>query len=75
MFDMLRPGGSLLVTNFLPTVVDAGSMESFMGWELIYRTCRDLHSLAARIPTSEVLSTRTYSDSGRAIGYLEVERF
>lgn len=74
MFAMLRPGGSLLLTNFLPTVVDAGYMETYMGWDLIYRTREDLFDLAGGIEEGQKRLTRTYADSTRTIGYLEVER-
>ena len=74
MFRMLRPGGKLLLTNFLPTVVDAGYMESFMGWDLIYRTRTDLRALAADCPANEVASIAAWADSQRTIGYLEVQK-
>jgi SAM-dependent methyltransferase len=36
MFDMLRPGGKLLVANFIPDHREVGYMETFMQWHLIY---------------------------------------
>jgi hypothetical protein len=35
---MLKPGGRLLVANFLHDLPNVGYMESFMGWPLIYRS-------------------------------------
>ena len=72
MFKMLRPGGSLMLTNFLPTVVDAGYMETFMGWELLYRDLEELWAFAQDIPSDAIAEHRTYKDSMRSIGYLEV---
>ena len=37
MFDMTRPGGLMLIPNFLTGVRDCGYMEAFMDWHLIYR--------------------------------------
>ena len=62
MFRMLRPGGKVLLTNFLPTVVDAGYMESFMGWDLIYRTREDLRDLARDIDPELSPKTGTIRD-------------
>jgi extracellular factor (EF) 3-hydroxypalmitic acid methyl ester biosynthesis protein len=73
MFDMLRPGGYLLVANFLPGVYDIGYMESFMGWNLIYR---DRHQIAAL--TGDVQSpiqfAHYFEEAERNIGFLLVKK-
>jgi hypothetical protein len=74
MFDMTRPGGSLLIPNFLPSVRDTGYMESFMDWRLIYRNEDDMHALAAALPRNEVASYRVFQDAFGAITYLVVEK-
>ena len=74
LFDMLRPGGRLLVSNFLPEVADAGYMESYMGWELLLRTPAALQKLAADVPRDQIASVRTFADPFQAIVYLEVVR-
>lgn len=38
LFHLLAPGGRLVLANFAPDIVDAGYMETYMGWRLIYRT-------------------------------------
>jgi len=73
MFDLLRPSGTLLITNFLPSVVDAGFMESFMGWSLVYRDLEQIAACGSEIPRERIRAQRAYADSNRAIGYLEVE--
>ena len=45
MEGMLNPGGRLLVANFLPAIFDAGYMETFMDWHLIYRNEDDMLAL------------------------------
>ena len=74
MFETLRPGGRLIISNFLPTVPDAGYMETYMGWELIYRNEAQVRQIADLLPADEVRETRVFSDPFGAIAYLEVER-
>lgn len=74
LFDRLEPGGTLVFSNFLPTVPDAGYMESLMGWDLIYRDLQDLQTLTKDIPEDELASVETYADPFGAIGYMEIKR-
>jgi len=74
MFEMLRPGGTLFLTNFLPTTEDAGYMESYMGWELIFRSEQELAALTRVIAGTEVAGRRVFADEDATIGYLEVDR-
>ncbi|QDU68089.1 hypothetical protein [Engelhardtia mirabilis] len=62
------------ISNFLPTVADAGYMETFMGWELICRDERDLAELASTLAPDEVARTRVHADPFGVVAYLEVER-
>jgi len=75
MFAMLRPGGRLLLTNLRPTVEDAGYMEAYMDWWLLYRTEDDCWRLTAGLPAKEVavLSTFCERDSNTTV-YLEIQR-
>ena len=45
MLTMTRPGGQVLVPNFVPNIPDLGYLEAFMGWKLIYRDEDDLRAL------------------------------
>jgi len=74
MFDMTRPGGLMLIPNFLTGVRDSGYMESFMDWRLIYRNESDMHLLAAELPKDRVASYRVFNDSNDAITYLLVHK-
>jgi extracellular factor (EF) 3-hydroxypalmitic acid methyl ester biosynthesis protein len=74
MFAMLRPGGRVLVANFCPELRDAGYMESFMNWPLIYRTEQEMHGIADALPAAEVARRCVFRDPGGDIVYLEVER-
>jgi extracellular factor (EF) 3-hydroxypalmitic acid methyl ester biosynthesis protein len=74
MFDMTRPGGLMLIPNFLTGVRDSGYMESFMDWRLIYRNEADMHRLAVELPKDHVASYRVFNDSNDAITYLLVNK-
>ena len=51
MFEMLNPGGRLVVANFLPDIWGAGYMETFMDWKLIYRTAEEMAAVAVYNPS------------------------
>lgn len=74
MFQMLRPHGRLMVANFLPGVRDVGYMETYMDWQLIYRTRQDMIDLTAEIPEAEIRDVRLCSEDQRNIIFLEVRK-
>lgn len=74
MFGLLKPGGSLLAANFLPDIPAVGFMETFMGWDLIYRSDEELSQCAAGIDQSLVHDVSTFHDSNDNIVFLEVTR-
>ena len=74
MFNMLKPGGRLMVANFLPGVHDIGYMEAFMDWFLIYRDRREMVELTTQIPEEEVHDIRLISIENKNIICLEVTR-
>lgn len=74
MFRMLRPGGRLLVANFLPAIRDIGYMEAFMDWNLVYRTRSDMVDLTMGIPEEEVKEVTIVSEECRNIVFLQLTR-
>lgn len=62
LFDMLRPGGHLLIANFLVGVKDRGYMESFMDWHLIYRNHSQMLDLAMAIDQTQVQDIHLTAD-------------
>jgi hypothetical protein len=74
MFDMTRPGGLMLIPNFLPGVKDRGYMESFMDWHLIYRNHADMAALASSLPQDAVADCRVFDDNHDAITFLLVSK-
>lgn len=57
LFDLLAPGGEMMFANFLPDIPDSGYMESFMNWDLIYRTPDQALQLLSEIPRYRIDST------------------
>lgn len=74
MFHMLRPGGTLLVANFLPAVRDIGYMETFMGWDLIYRSRSDMMDLTMGIPEDDIKEITVLSEEFRNIVFLQLTK-
>lgn len=74
MFKMLKPGGRMLVANFAPCLRDIGYLETFMQWNLIYRTEAEFLAVASDIPQSEIAAQRHYWDSVGSVIYLEITK-
>lgn len=72
MYELLRPGGRLLVTNFVPDLRDVGYMEVFMDWELVYRTRQEMMELSRTIPPADVdgCEVRVISDDETQLNLL-----
>ena len=73
MFEMLRSGGTLLVANFVPHK-SIGYMESFMQWQLIYRSVAEVEAFSAEIEPSQIAQSRTFFDEHQNIVFLELVR-
>jgi SAM-dependent methyltransferase len=69
MFDLLEPGGTLLIANFLPDIWIDGYMETFMDWKP-----EQFQALTAAIPASQMRSVRTFIEPNENIVFLEVTR-
>jgi extracellular factor (EF) 3-hydroxypalmitic acid methyl ester biosynthesis protein len=74
LFEMLNPGGRLLVANFLPAIWGAGYMESFMDWKLIYRTAGEMEALCANIEDAQIALRRTFIERHANIVFMEISR-
>lgn len=74
MFDLLHPGGQLLVTNFVPLIPDIGYMESFMDWHLIYRTHDEMLDLAAAIPAEDIGDLKLFTEPDQNLLFLQITK-
>lgn len=74
LFSMLNPGGQLLLANFTPHLINAGYMEAYMDWWLIYRTEAELLQCAAPLPVEQIETIATFVDKEENMAFLEIER-
>ena len=71
-FDFLSPGGTLLVANFAPGLVEQAYMEAFMDWHLIYRGEKQMEDLLKEIPGAQIREVKLYRDPMENVVYMEV---
>jgi len=74
LFKTTRPGGLLLVTNFVHGIRDVGYLEAFMDWHLNYRNAADMFSLTSTLPENDVADRRTFAEESGGIVFLAVRR-
>jgi extracellular factor (EF) 3-hydroxypalmitic acid methyl ester biosynthesis protein len=68
LVSMLKPGGRLLVANFLQSSFGRGYLEAFMDWRLNYRSEYDLRSLfPERLHSSVKISTDPHENVAYAV--------
>ncbi len=74
LFSLLRPGGRLVLANFLPDIADVGYMEAYMDWFLIYRNRFEMMGLTNLIDQDQIDSIHVSIEENRNIVFLEVRR-
>ncbi len=74
LFTMLKPGGKLVIANFVPTIDDIGYMEACMDWFLVYRDRMDMMKMTNLIPQCELRHIRVHTEENQNIIFLEVTR-
>ena len=73
--QLLRPGGEIMIANFLPEIPDVGYMEAFMDWQLIYRTRWEVMELTKGIPEADISDIHCFSDpDNKNIVFLQVTK-
>ena len=71
LLSLLRPGGRLLIANFVPGGSGRGYMELFMDWTLVLRTEAQMRELAAAAGAAHA---STFADPQRNVVYAELWR-
>ncbi len=70
LLQMLRPGGRLLIANFVPGGSGRGYMELFMDWTLILRNEAAMQALAQ---AAGAAASTTFHDPHRNVVYAELQ--
>lgn len=71
MLQMLKPGGRLLIANFVPDTAARAYMEIFMDWNLIFRSEEELRAIATAAGATML---RSFLDPHRNVVYVEVTK-
>lgn len=74
MFDLVAPGGSMIIPNFAKGMPEQGYMEAFMDWYLIYRDEAQVFAFMSELDMNEVQSYDIYSDPSGNVLYLKVNK-
>ena len=74
LFNLLNPGGRLMYANFASDIFGIGFMEAAMDWWLIYRNAEETRALSNEIDKSQVNNMNEYTDPGRNIYFVEVQK-
>jgi hypothetical protein len=74
LFEMLAPGGKLVLANYAPDCQGRGYMEAFMDWFLMCRDEAALQACAANINSERISGTRLFRDRYNNIVFLEISR-
>ena len=73
LYSNLRPGGTMIIPNFLKGITEKAYMETFMKWNLIYRDENDMNLLCenAGIPKSKL---QLYKDDMEKVIYVRISK-
>lgn len=74
LFGLLKPGGRLLVANYLTGTCEVAFMEAFGDWMLLYRNREQIEAFADEISDTDVAGRAYSEDAIGCVGYLELER-
>lgn len=73
LYTNLRPGGTMIIPNFLKGIKEKAYMETFMKWNLIYRNEDDMERLCAPLNLNTTQKELYYDDMKRVV-YLKVTK-
>jgi extracellular factor (EF) 3-hydroxypalmitic acid methyl ester biosynthesis protein len=74
LFEMVNPGGQMLIPNFAPQLRDRAYMETFMDWTLIYRDQPAMARLLDKIEPAQIQSYDVYDDPNGSVVYLLIKK-
>ncbi len=72
MFDLVAPGGTMIIPNFAKGIIERGYMDTFMDWYLIYRDEMEMYGFMKELDMTQVASWDIHGDKYGNILYLTV---
>lgn len=73
LYSNLRPGGVMIIPNFLKGITEKAYMETFMKWNLIYRDTEDMIKLCTSLNLSYD-QKEIYYDDKKTVVYLKITK-
>lgn len=74
MFDMVRPGGKIMVANFTHDIPDAGYMETMMDWWLVCRSQEQVADLFSGLPQEHIGKLEIFCDPDQNIIFATADK-
>ncbi len=73
LYTNLRPGGTMIIPNFLKGINEKAYMETFMKWNLVYRNEEDMLRLCSPLDIPADKQSLYYDDMNRVV-YLKIRK-
>lgn len=74
LFEMVNPGGQMLIPNFATQLRARGYMATFMDWTLIYRDEQAMLRLLAQIEPAQIQTCGVHDDPSGSVVYPLVKK-
>lgn len=74
LFNLLNPGGRLLLANWLPNTPTIAYMEAALDWWLVYRNKEQMQELIEDIPKENINNIDIFVEKNEVIVFMEIEK-
>jgi SAM-dependent methyltransferase len=74
LFNLLRPGGRLLIANWLPNTPSVAYMEAALDWWITFRTKEQMQELIEDIPTEDIHNVDIFVEKYEVVVLIEIEK-
>lgn len=74
LFNLLNPGGRLLIANWLPNTPTIAYMEAALDWWLVYRNKEQMQELIENIPKEKINNIEIFAKKNEVVVFMEIEK-